>query len=151
MARPTSLTPEVAEELCGYLREGLPIDLACDLAGIVKQTYYNWKERGEAGEEPFAEFLDRASRVQSQAALESVQRVRAGGEIWRGNAWFLERRFPTHFRERKTQEISGPDGGPVAVQVGPAVGLELYLQGYAVAKKAEMNAAQPVEEPKPTE
>lgn len=46
MARPSKLTPEVAQRLENALRNGSYIGPACDHAGIVTASYYNWLDRG---------------------------------------------------------------------------------------------------------
>jgi hypothetical protein len=45
------LCDELEERLCGFLRQALAIEVACDLAAIGRRTYYDWKERGEKEEE----------------------------------------------------------------------------------------------------
>ena len=43
-----SLTPKVHKTLVHALSVGASIDLACQAAGIVKDTYYRWRRAGEA-------------------------------------------------------------------------------------------------------
>ena len=43
-----SLTPECKAELLEALSVGAPINIACEAAGIVKDTYYRWRRGGKA-------------------------------------------------------------------------------------------------------
>ena len=53
MGRPTLLTPELRETLCGHLAQGAHVKTACQAVGISERSYYDWKARGKrAREEP---------------------------------------------------------------------------------------------------
>ena len=53
MARPTLLTPELQEALCGHLAQGAHVKTACEAVGISERTYYDWRARGKkARDEP---------------------------------------------------------------------------------------------------
>ncbi|MFG1976949.1 hypothetical protein ACGFJC_47120 [Nonomuraea fuscirosea] len=45
--RPTKLTPELAAQLCGYVRAGNYLTVAADKVGVHEATVYRWLERGE--------------------------------------------------------------------------------------------------------
>lgn len=106
MAHPSSYTEELAAELIGYLTGGLYIATACELAGISRQTFYNWKRRAEAGEEPFAAFMRRCNQASAKAeARLSTHIEKKAADDWRAAAWKLERRFPERYAEHKINRV----------------------------------------------
>jgi transposase len=103
MGRPTKLTPELQKRIVKLVRDGNYIETAAIAAGITKQTFYNWMERGKAGEEPFAEFFDALKRAEAEAEAEIAATVRAGlrdAPQWQSAMTFLERRWPTRWGRR---------------------------------------------------
>jgi hypothetical protein len=46
----------------------------------------------------------------------------AGGEDWRARAWRLERLFPGEFGRQTKHQHTGPEGGPIGIEVGDALG-----------------------------
>ncbi len=114
MARPTKLTPEVADTIIDAIRDGGFAVTAAHRAGISEQTYYAWCKRGLSGEQPFAEFLERLKRAgaEAQASLLGLIRHAAERGTWQAAAWILERRWPTDWgrqprtiTEQERQEI----------------------------------------------
>lgn len=95
MGRKTKLTPEVMDELCSNIEHGLPIQQACRRAGIVKQTFYNWKRRGQS--EPksvYGEFFARLEKAEADCQARALEAIWEGGKDWVAKAWLLERRWP---------------------------------------------------------
>jgi hypothetical protein len=45
-----------------------------------------------------------------------------GGEDWRARAWRLERLFPSEFGRQTKHQHTGPEGGPIGIDVGDALG-----------------------------
>jgi hypothetical protein len=45
-----------------------------------------------------------------------------GGEDWRARAWRLERLFPGEFGRQTKHQHTGPEGGPIGIEVGDALG-----------------------------
>lgn len=97
MGRPTKLTPEVQAKAIEAYRTGHYAEHVAPLAGISEKTLYSWLERGEKGEEPFADFLQAVKEASAFAIDEAMKTVRAGGMGWQGSAWFLERRHSALF------------------------------------------------------
>jgi len=94
------------------------LDTAADVAGISKQTVYNWIKRGEAHERPYDRFLDAYKKACATAEANAVHEVRtagkAGPQHWTASMTFLERRFPERWARRQDRE-TGPQ---VVVQIG---------------------------------
>ena len=124
--------PALIKRLIEALKAGNYIDTACDYAGINQNTYYRWTKAGRneadriaRGEEPDpdkAAFLDLAEQIQQARAEATVRNVMliqtaARNGTWQAAAWWLERTQPAKYGRRLQTEVSGPDGGPVAVDV----------------------------------
>lgn len=90
--QPTKLTEDVAAIIERAVRAGLPISPACDLAGINRDSFFTWMERGEAEESGiYRAFSDRIKTARATAQLEALEIVRSGAIGWQGSAWYLER------------------------------------------------------------
>lgn len=108
IGRPTSCTPEAEAKILEAISAGLPIEMAANYAGVSARTYYTWKQRGDAGEEPYASFLHRLKAADSAAALKwakGIDECETPG-LWQRFAWKLERRHPKWFG--KTSEATAP-------------------------------------------
>jgi hypothetical protein len=120
--RATKLTPEIQAEICRYLRAGNYVETAAVLAGIHKDTFYDWVKRGRRGQEPHAAFVLEVDRAMAHAEAREVARiVKAAEREWQAAAWRLERRYPQRWGRLVRQEVSGPEGGPLEVQSGVVV------------------------------
>ena len=64
------------------------------MAGIANKTYYNWREWGEAGKEPYAEFLQVLKRAEAKAQLDLVRNMKANPKCWTMYMTIAERRWP---------------------------------------------------------
>lgn len=124
MPRHHECTEETTKAICDALVMTGSITAACDDAGITTQCYYNWRKRGEEGEDPFVSFLDRTTvaRRAGKRALINTVRV-AAKKDWRAAAWMLERVDPDGWSKRT--ELTGRGGGPVQQAV--------TLEGSALA------------------
>ena len=106
MPHPNSYTEEVAAQIVGYITGGLYITAACELAGISRQTYYNWQRRGQKGEAPYDDFLKRVREAEAKAeARLSTHIEKMAADDWRAAAWKLERRFPDKYGVRSTTKV----------------------------------------------
>ncbi len=54
---------QLTARVCALLAEGVSIQTACNLCGISERAYHDWGRRGAAGEDPYANFFDAASRA----------------------------------------------------------------------------------------
>ena len=124
MARPTALTPDTAKRIIDAIRLGNYATVACQLAGIDDATFYRWMERGEdhddgtPGEEPFREFRESVKRAEAEAEAMAVGTLVVASRNNASDALrFLERRYPKRWRPQYTTEVTGADGGPVAIEI----------------------------------
>ena len=120
VGRNTKLTTELTEKICEALRAGNYIETACEFAGIVPATYYRWiadSEKPDAGV-LLVEFREAVKKARATAEVRNVALIQQAAQDpnkWQASAWWLERSFPNRWgrQQKVTQEISGPNGGPI--------------------------------------
>jgi hypothetical protein len=115
-----ALTDATREKIIGYLRIGSDVTIAALAAGIHRDTFYGWCERGRAGEEPFATFLDQVEEARALHEVMLAGHVYAAcrgddklARNWKQNIEVLARRYPERWRLRDRTEVTGPGGGPI--------------------------------------
>ncbi len=146
MARPTKLTEARHKKIVADIRAGNFAQIAAVASGITEQTYYNWLNRGaadlasedEAGS-IYARFFEAVKRAEAEAEVKQL-RAMATDEKWQRRAWWLERRFPKRWGQKQSLELSGPDGGPVAITDTSKAELEAFLDERAEAIAAAQQA-----------
>ncbi len=125
IGRPTKLTDEVAKTFLKAIAHGCYIETACNLVGVSRDTYYGWieranKARAKSGkltkvEQSLVEFSDSIKKTLAKSELRELEHIVVAGESqWQAAAWRLERRYPDRWG-RTRHEVTGADGGPVAV------------------------------------
>ena len=93
------------ERLLEAIRKGLTIEDACDYAGIVKQTYYNWLNKDvetikdEVAKKNFVDYLDALKKAQSECQMYCLDFIMKD-KSWQSKAWLLERRFPDRWAKK---------------------------------------------------
>ncbi len=108
------LTALMIKKISGYLREGLYINTACDLAGVNRRSYSYWMEKGETafdaledGEEISVHrqlYVDayngfRKARAEFERDL-FVGIGKKSGNNFQADAWRLERTRPEKYSRR---------------------------------------------------
>lgn len=102
--RPTKLTPAITKKIVKALKAGATHDLAALYAGISRTTFYDWKARGEAGEEDFSDFSDAIALAEGKGAVELLEKIKLATKDpkeWRAGAWLLERRYPEQYGKQQ--------------------------------------------------
>jgi hypothetical protein len=131
MSRPTKLTAERAARIMALVAEGCHKTVAARAGGISDSTYRAWMARGRDAErddegaavnkahEPYVTFHDSIQQAEALAEVAAVTRIRdaATAGSWKAAAWFLERKHCDRWgrRDQATQELSGPNGEPIAI------------------------------------
>jgi transposase len=109
VARPTKLDQETSDRICTAIKRGNYIETAAAVAGIHKDTLYEWLKRGRREEDgiyhEFVEAIDLALAEAEAKALKTIED--ASADHWQAAAWRLERRFPERWG-RKRLEITFP-------------------------------------------
>jgi hypothetical protein len=77
--RPSDLTPSMHTMIIRMVEGGVPLEVAAAANGIHRSTLYNWKARGRANEQPFADFLDAVNKAEGRYG--AVQYVKLHEEL----------------------------------------------------------------------
>jgi hypothetical protein len=133
------MVPETVATLETSLRLGTSILAACGLAGISRETFYAWMDRGERDPDgPYGDFFRRIRRAQAEPQQALVARVRAAAQDpkhYGAATWMLERRWPEEWGEnKKVTVISGDVAGEYAARysrAAVAAAVRLGLDGDA--------------------
>lgn len=119
MGRPTKLTEQKQRQFVKLLEAGNFREIVCRACGIGTSTFYRWLERGALEESGiYHDFRVAVERAEAEAEIEAVAVLRTAiieGD-WRATVGFLERRYPARWRRQQTTELTGADGGPIAVE-----------------------------------
>ena len=103
----SKLTKRVCETICDGLKKGNYVTTCCQAVGIDNKTFYNWKKRGEKGEEPYKTFLEKVNESEAigeMIHLEIIHDTAVSGN-WLSSAWLLERKYPQRFGKRERMEL----------------------------------------------
>ena len=100
------LTPEVTERITRLIRLGNCRETAAAAAGISSRTLRNWCMWGADGREPYTEFCDALEAAEAEIEKNVVIAVIAAAKKdWKAAAWWLERRHPNRWRDKKPTAI----------------------------------------------
>jgi hypothetical protein len=105
-------TEEAQREIVTALRLFATYEQAAEFAGVSERCLRNWLK---SKDRKFADFQEKVRLARSQPRNMLVGTVLKSAQKgdWRSAAWMLERRYPKEFGYKVTQELSGPDGGPI--------------------------------------
>lgn len=97
------LTPEITQQICTLISQGIPNKTAAQTCGICESTFYSWLQRGqEVKSGKYLEFLESIKKAEAQSIADSVQRIKKAGEKqWTALAWLLERRHPNEWGNKQ--------------------------------------------------
>jgi len=117
--RPSKFSIEKQDIICKAIANGSTYAEAAESAGVTYNTFLNWKQRGEkANSGRLFEFFQSLKKAEDQSEAELLSRIVDAGrdpKHWQANAWILERRMPDRWGRKDRMEMTGKDGGPVAV------------------------------------
>ena len=108
LGRPTLFTRELGHKICMRVASLGFEAIAAEGVGVHRDTVANWRKRGEAGDEMFADFareLAAAKASWMEGQLENVDDAK----------WKLERVDRRQFSAPQKHELTGKDGGSVDV------------------------------------
>jgi len=130
--RPPKIDPDLVNRLVTNLRLGAYMDAAAKYVGIGESTLYRWLDRGRAeaarvedGEPPnpeettYKELWEAIEKARAEAEIRHTGNITtaANNGTWQASAWWLERTRPNKFGRRLATEVTGPNGGPVEIDV----------------------------------
>ncbi len=73
MGRPSKLDDLREKRICDALRRGHSYAAAARAGGIDESTLHEWRARGRAGEQRYAEFVERVDRADSEAEHRALE------------------------------------------------------------------------------
>jgi transposase len=121
MGRPTKLTPEVQRKIVEYVSAGAYDWVAAQAVGIRPATFYNWMKWGRRKPtprkpNPYFDFFEEVSQARADARLKAEIKVRIDEpKFWLRCGPGKERPGEPGWTE--TRQISGPEGGPIPLDV----------------------------------
>ena len=114
--RPTDCTPDLIQRAGDLLAKGHPVRAMCRALRISPTSHYNWTERGDAGEQPYLDYVNAVRVGMSTAEAIALNAVRdAIPKDFRAATWWLEHVMQEDYGKQR-MEVTGANGGPVQVQ-----------------------------------
>ena len=108
--RKPKFNPEIQQELCAYIEQGLPYKTCARLAGIHPDTFRRWRVRAEnAKSGAYFSFHAALTRARENLKLEvhkSIFSAMREGD-WRAGLALLERRHPEQYSQKRILEHAG--------------------------------------------
>lgn len=107
---------EIVKRLEIALAANNTIAISCRLAGITAAQLYQWLKKGEAGEQPYADFKRRVEVAQATAEAQNVRTItNASRRDWKAAAWLLAKRNPQDWGEKRDDQNG--EGGAVPIKI----------------------------------
>lgn len=148
------LTPQLADQLAEAVEAGVPIETACQAAGISRVTFYDWlqtaqRETWHDGSPVKADSLEVivafASKVQRASAAFEAKRITAiaraaeavnektGIPEWRAGAWLLNNhpRYRSTYRQERISQVEQTGTVRHEHSLAKALEPEQLAQAYA--------------------
>jgi hypothetical protein len=126
MPRPPSLTPDVEARILGYIRAGGFAHVAAEAAGVPRETFADWLDRGSrtGAREPYRSFARQVREALAQARLRAEiavmdktplhwLRYGPGRETAEAAGWTGTVRPASATPERKESVLTSPDWAEV--------------------------------------
>lgn len=102
IGRPLAINKEMEEEIIQLLSDGMSQSKVALAMGINEKTIMDHRER-------FSEFSERIEKAKRATDALAHKSVKVGMlKDWKAGAWWLERRHPDEFQEKKTIEVTKP-------------------------------------------
>lgn len=119
MGRPSKLNDELQKQIVDAIRAGAYVETAAAYAGVSKVTLYDWMKKGRRDEgKKYVDFLNAVEKALAASEIRDVMTITKAADLhWQAAAWRLERKNPSRWGRRNHVELSGADGGPVALEV----------------------------------
>ena len=106
--RPSILTPELIKTICATVKAGNYIETAAAVAGIHKDTLYDWLKKASSKGGIYAEFSDAIKKALAESEARDVLIISEASKTnWTAAAWKLERRFAERWGRKDHIDFKG--------------------------------------------
>lgn len=123
-----------AEVIIKWIRDGAPLRLAAQAAGISWETLRGWRADGRDGGDPrYVAFLAQCEQAEAEGAMELLTRLNiAGITDWRASLALLERRYNEDFGRHRVyrDEPASPDLAVAGISAEVAEAAARQWQAY---------------------
>jgi hypothetical protein len=120
----SKFTPATADLIVQLLSAGNYITVAVRAAGVSRQQFHEWLERGTSGldaDVEYADFRERVELAKAQGESRNVAHIAsAARENWQAAAWLLERMYPDRWGRVSVRLRDAPeDAEPIERAADP--------------------------------
>ena len=126
--KPYKLNDELIDKIAEEVKDGMPLQFACNLYYITQETFNTWMRQGEIDVRNEMESLQaKLFLIIKQAYAiyikEAKKKIRKGESGWQGEAWWLER---TNQQTFVINNDSSDNVEPVIVKTGVKSNYKCY-------------------------
>lgn len=130
--RPSDYTPDLAADICSLIAEGNSLRKICEADEMPdKSTVFRWLAKEATFRDQYARAQEDRTAAMAEDLLEIADanmsdiRIVDGKVVFDGDViqraklrvdtrkWLMSKMSPKKYGDKVTQEVSGPDGGPV--------------------------------------
>ena len=111
MGRPTLYRVEYNDQVIEMGKQGYSIAMMASALDVDKASIYDWKDRYPDFSTSLSKAMAHAQAWWERAGIDGMQSNKQfNALVWKVS---MQARFREDYTERKVQEVSGPNGGPV--------------------------------------
>jgi hypothetical protein len=111
----SKLNSVLTRELCDLIRRQATLEDACNRLHISREAVWEWRGKGQNGDHPaYVAFEDAITEALAESKQTLIEGIATDRDI-KGKIFLLKNRFPHEYRDRIVQEVSGPEGMPLAM------------------------------------
>lgn len=108
---------KVATGICESIARGNTLEVAASMNGVCRATLWQWVRAGDADPDgPYGAFAQEVAYAQDVAHSYMVRKL-IDHDDWRATSFIMKNRWPKLYRDHVVQELTGADGGPVAMGI----------------------------------
>lgn len=130
--RPSKYKPEFCQIIEDELAKGYGLAAACVALDIVKETAYEWANQYPDFSHAIKKGRQKSQKFWSKTLIDQSQK---GGGIPTSSIFAMKNLFPEDWSDRK--ELSGPDGGPIPVEIDDRERAKILAQIIAKGTPSE--------------
>jgi len=106
--RPPKISKKIINDVCLAVKGGNYMETAAALAGIHKDTLYDWLKKADERGGLYKEFSDSIKKALAESEVRDVLIIgEAAKTQWQASAWRLERRFFDRWGRKEKIENTG--------------------------------------------